>query len=806
MPETVPAVDKRNLKGNGQRAADVSTADTAKSGGSPDKFDPSTDSAEIAKRIEGIDEIVVTGTSIRGVIPESSPLEIYDAVDIRNMGALTVEQFIRKLTKNNNTLTEIGTGASSRETTTDSVNAVDIRGLGVGTTLVLLNGRRMAPSSAGRTADISLIPIGAVERVEILTDGASAIYGADAIGGVVNFVLKDRQEGVESVISFGAADGGRDQLRIDQSFGFNWAEGSALVALSYMDQNALDASDRGFSQAAAPRALIAEDSRRTALVTIGQRFPADFGVDADLLYSARSPHPNGLTISGELVDTVHDDRQIVSNFAITRALRKALEAELLATYADNSTKRELFVTESGTRSAPLISEDDTEIVDITAKLSGELAKFRGGAVMFSLGVGYMEEEWSRLVDSTQRSPGSTPTLTAQARDTKYAFTEVLVPVISPDHEIPGIRRLELNFAARHTDFSDFGEDTSPKLGVLWSPVTSLKIRGTFGESFKAPFLFQLSPIGATNALFPPSALGFPDIWSPDGSSTMLFVQGFGNPKLQPEEAQSYTFGFDFDLTNLSISATYFNIDYTDRIDTPDPSGGFIAVTRPQDFPTFFDLNPTLEEVTSILEISDNFLNLTGIAIDDPAAVHQATTVLFDNRLRNLAIVETDGFDLRIDYVTRALGGELGVGISATKTFDLEQRVFEGSMPFSLLDTVLFPVDLRAQAYLGLQKNRWNARLNVNYVDNYDNPFDPENPSIEDWTTVDLIFSYEIGGADGPLDGVAFTLTIQNAFDRDPPFVPVQTTPNTTIVFPIGFDPANANPLGRFVNVRLSKQW
>ena len=82
----------------------------------------------------------------------------------------------------------VGAGADP----TEHGAGLNLRGLGQRATLVLVNGRRLAPSGAGSFVDVSLIPLSAVERVEILTDGASAIYGSDAVGGVVNFILRRR--------------------------------------------------------------------------------------------------------------------------------------------------------------------------------------------------------------------------------------------------------------------------------------------------------------------------------------------------------------------------------------------------------------------------------------------------------------------------------------------------------------------------------------------------------------------------------------------------------------------------------------
>ncbi len=764
-------------------------------------------------KLPTLDEIIVTGTSIRGVIPESSPLQIYDAIDIRNTGAVTAEGFISTLTQNNNTLTAVGAGASAREDNTGENNAADLRGLGVGTTLVLLNGRRMAPSSGGRTADLSFIPLGAVDRVEVLTDGASAVYGADAVGGVINFVLKDRQDGAETVLGYGAVDGGREQLRISQSLGFNWADGNALIALSYFDQNSLDASDRDYSQDAAPRTLIGEDTRASVLATFTKYLPGDGSVSGDLLYSRREPRNYGATaVSGQFVEREYDNTQTVMNLAIGYPIGEKLDAELLVTLAEYAQERVSFTTNFGVPPlGPSLFDEDSGTLDLTAKLEGDLAHLRSGAIRFSLGAGYSEDEIERLIDSSLSVPGSIPTVTERTRDTRYVFAEIYAPIVSPKQAVPGIRRLELNLAARHTDFSDFGGYTNPKVGALWSPTESLTIRGTYSESIRAPFLLQLVPSGGSGVLFPPTLFGLPDIWSTDGSSVMLWLSGSGKQGLGPEEAKTYTFGFDFDLSALSISTTYYNIEYTDRIANPDPSNA--ALRDPQDFGPLLNLNPTIESITTILSELSSYNDFAGCfceldpATVDPLTVQASMTVLYDTRIQNVAVSETDGVDLSIDYTMDALGGTLSFGANATKIFSYDQRAFAEALPTPLVDTLLFPADFKGRAYVGLQRDNWSAHLNVNYIDDYDNPLDDANPTVESWTTADLTLAYTIPTqANTFLGGIRFGLSIQNILDEDPPLVPVEVTRGTAIQFPIGFDPANANPFGRAVDFHVSKRW
>ena len=159
-----------------------------------------------------VEEVLVTGSRIRGA-QNASPIVSISREDIDLAGLATVEQVIEKLPQN------FGGGASL-DTLTDSANdtnvvggnvgndsggtSVNLRGLGTSSTLILVDGRRLSPSGFGSAfTNISSIPVTAIERVEVLTDGASAIYGSDAIGGVVNFILREEYDGAEARLRYG---------------------------------------------------------------------------------------------------------------------------------------------------------------------------------------------------------------------------------------------------------------------------------------------------------------------------------------------------------------------------------------------------------------------------------------------------------------------------------------------------------------------------------------------------------------------------------------------------------------------------
>lgn len=193
-----------------------------------------------------LDKITVTGSRIaRTGFVTPSPVTAITAEEIRNTGAVNIGDLMTKLPalSPNYTL-----GNSTRFIGTAGLGLLDLRGMGTARTLVLVNGRRHVGSSPGSTAvDVNTIPTEWIERVEVITGGASAVYGADAVAGVVNFIMKKSFEGFEMRGQTGKADeGGFDRSFISVSGGSDFAEGrgSAAVSLEYSKQDRFGRGDR----------------------------------------------------------------------------------------------------------------------------------------------------------------------------------------------------------------------------------------------------------------------------------------------------------------------------------------------------------------------------------------------------------------------------------------------------------------------------------------------------------------------------------------------------------------------------------
>ncbi len=208
-----------------------------------------TSYAQQSEGEDALEEIVITGSRIRtGRQAPSIPIDTVTADDLKLSGFQNVEEVLNNMPQfvpsrtasTNSTADPNATGAAT----------LDLRGLGGQRSLVLVNGRRYMFFDGSQRTDINNIPSSLVERVEVVTGGASAVYGSDAIGGVVNFILKDDFEGVELRSQFNqTSEGDGNVTDISLTVGGNFADdkGNAVVVFNYLDRDPIMTTDRGFS-------------------------------------------------------------------------------------------------------------------------------------------------------------------------------------------------------------------------------------------------------------------------------------------------------------------------------------------------------------------------------------------------------------------------------------------------------------------------------------------------------------------------------------------------------------------------------
>ena len=225
----------------------------------------------------GDQRVEITGSSIKRIQAEGAlPVQVIRRADIERQGITSAEQLVATLTANGTGADNLSSNVGIQLGTTDRNNngnsSANLRGLGANSTLVLLNGRRvMAHGAKGNAADLNFIPLAAIERVEVLKDGASAIYGTDAIGGVINFILRQDFTGLE-LTGFAdvTTDGGGEIFRgsVTAGKGNLSTDGYNLMAsLTFDQQTKLGSGSRSFSNGFQPARGLSPDTTGAPFAT-----------------------------------------------------------------------------------------------------------------------------------------------------------------------------------------------------------------------------------------------------------------------------------------------------------------------------------------------------------------------------------------------------------------------------------------------------------------------------------------------------------------------------------------------------------
>ncbi len=205
---------------------------------------------------EEVEKITITGSHIKGVDLEGAqPLIAISADDIKKSGASTISELLKNIGATrggDGSFTTAQTGGTSNATPAGQA-AVSLRGLGPASTLTLINGRRVAASSFAfgtqNFVDVNSIPLAAIEKIEILATGASATYGADAVAGVINYILKKNYDGAEVNVSYANSTASSDEGKtsVNFVFGTEIAGGNLTAFVDLYDRADFRATDRDFT-------------------------------------------------------------------------------------------------------------------------------------------------------------------------------------------------------------------------------------------------------------------------------------------------------------------------------------------------------------------------------------------------------------------------------------------------------------------------------------------------------------------------------------------------------------------------------
>ncbi len=878
------------------------------------------------------EKIEVTGSNIKRVDAETpSVVQVLTKEDIQKSGASTVAELLRTVPAMGGGDLQDYNGGSGFSRSTQSAS---LRGLGSIGTLILLNGRRVAPAAnadpntgQGQAYNLNTIPLSAIERIEILKDGASAIYGSDAIAGVINFILRKDYQGAEIRVAGGSTlENSFRNYTVNATAGFgDLAKNryNVLVSGEYFYRDAV-----GFNS---PNALENDDYRRLASRnaltstlsvipnyyrerTLGNgvfnvglatdpRCPAALTVSAttgcranafDYIQIQSRAKRGGFLTKGTIDFT--PTLQGTAELSFTRAINNFVDspptldgtgvgsiwfnragqrfgflmtlpvghpdnpyafpvglryrfADLGSTYTEtiNDASRALFGLTGtwagwdfesaflfsktkrketangrlyypallsavnnrtyrfgGTNSPALIAAlnpyrvgtGETEITSLDIKGSRELFSLPGGMASVATGFEIRRESFDITTDAEQVAGnfvGIASTTVGASRNVRSFFAELSAPIL---------KNVETQLAVRHDNYSDYGNSTTPKVGIKWNALGSLAFRANYGEAFRTPSLTQTSnsrvqsfstvndPVRCPNGTTPLTGGDTTDCTGRTVASIFLPSTG-----LEPERSKSFSYGFIFSPSgSTSLQADMWEIRRRNQIDrfsaqqvinnefVPGYVGGQVARnTNPASFLT----------------------TVAGVPIPGTGPVETTT-----RRFLNLGETRVKGVDLDVRHRFALGGGRVTLNALATWTIRYDYQLekggafINGAGNFYLFETP----KLRGTATAAYAKGDWSSFARYNYTGGWDYN-DPTVASgcylsstsltlayigrcqVRAWTTIDVGTSYS------GIKNTTIALVIRNVENRKAPYDPNQTT--------LGFNPSYHNPLGANANLAVT---
>jgi iron complex outermembrane receptor protein len=734
-------------------------------------------------------DIVVTGTHIRNAAIASPVLRI-DNQQMREAGQRDLGEVIRDIPSNYTGGQSPGArfqAGTTANTNSSGSSALNLRGLGPDATLTLLNGRRLPYDGTAQAIDVSAIPIDAVREIQIVPDGASALYGSDAVAGVANVILRRDYDGVATTARIGTAtEGGGFINAYDAVGGRHWGSGGMLLALQYDHQNAVRSDQRDYTRyVVSPNTLLDSHKHFSALGTAHQDITDTLTFSIDALYSWR--HSDGAEYSdpGFAATTRYSNENYSFLPSLTWRLPGDWTATLNGSFGRNDTHRfDDYIDEATGENDGGETFYRNYAYGAEADMEGRLFSLPGGDVRLAAGGGYRFNHLHAFSPTRNFGTGGIGNY--------YGFGELSVPLVSDANAMPLLRQLSVSAALRHEEYDRFGGVTTPKLGLVYAPVPDLDLKLSWGRSFKAPTLSnEYTPYTANLQ----KAAAFGGAAYPAGSTVL--ITGGGNPDLQPERARTWSATLDLHpraLAGLNVSATYFNVDYTDRVAQPVSNGGLGALTNPA-VQEFIDYAPDAAQQAALISRAATGLRNSAGAPYDPAKV----VAIINNNLVNAARQRIHGVDLGGTYRVPIANGD--VIVSGQGSWLTSSQRNTASLPsFDLAGTNFNPPHFRARGGVTGHFGRFTTALFANYI----GPILDENASPPakgaDMTTFDLSLMWKTPETAGLLKGLELGLFVQNLANAKPPYLAPFS--DTTV----NYDSTNYSPLGRFISLSLRKAW
>jgi outer membrane receptor protein involved in Fe transport len=787
---TVDKALRRLLEGTGLR---ISSSDGRTFTLTADAYDetPARGEAEAGSAAADNEraDIVVTGTRIQGA-PTTYPVIRLTAEQMRQQGFNTIGDAVRALPQNfnggQNPGVALGSSGIANQNNTGA-SALNLRGLGPDATLTLVNGRRLSYDGYSQAVDLSIVPVAALDRLEIVADGASAIYGSDAVGGVANIILKRDYEGLSvSARAGGATEGGDFQQEYSAVTGRKWSTGGFIVTYDYSSNGYLKTSQRDYTSSLyQPNSLINKMRTHAAIFSAHQAIggATEFSVDAS--YNNRVMDNVQRTSTTSISAATRASKAFQISPSIKTTIIPGWIVSLYGTYGTDKNYVDSYsYTNAGvaTSYSNLCYCNKSESVEGSA--TGDLFSLPAGKVRLAAGIGY------RKNDYVQHYTTSTSSNFVGSRSSVYEFGELFVPLVSPEQGSSFLRSASVSAALRHEDYSDFGNVVTPKIGLTLSPTSDFDLKGSWGKSYKTPtllqqysafstYLYTATQVGAT---------GYP------ANSTAILLYG-GNRDLKPERARTWTGTITFHpraVKGLKIDASYFNIYFKDRI--VQPVSYTSAFSNPI-YQSFLVLNPSAALQQSYISAAPAGLRNNTAITYDPANV----IGLISDQYLNASVQKIHGVDFTTSY-DFSIGSSLISLDSQLSWIHSNQQTGPSSPTFQLAGTTSNPPKFRARGTASLTHGSLNITTALNYIGGVTNTSVSPAQDGDSMTTTDITLSIHSPERHGVLNGISASLSVSNLFNVKPPYM------YSRLPYGAPYDSTNYSAIGRFLSFTLSKNF
>ena len=359
-----------------------------------------------------------------------------------------------------------------------------------------------------------------------------------------------------------------------------------------------------------------------------------------------------------------------------------------------------------------------------------------------------------------------------------------------------MQALALSAAVRGDGYSDFGATTNPRIGLLWSPLSPLSLRASYGTSFRAPTEYEIAQTVS-------KSIGITPLQNPAGAGTVPVFESTLSAPLTAEKASNIDVGLEYKPTaqGVDLTLSYYDIRYKNRIVEVFPPVNALATPN-----VYGQLITDIPNDTAAQAYLDNAIAAGATYFGNYAGTVGTTGVryAFDAGMHNASVVRQSGLDFIGNLTQRFSSSSLGTVINVTFVNKIETAYSPGAEFTNLVGTYGNPPKWRGRLLEAWTHEGWEINGALSIVGGYVNTAGLGAPSVASWTTVDLGARVHLDKylAGSPWRGLTAGLSVLNVMNRNPPYI--NATSITTE--PIHYDPTNASPLGRFVSIDLRKRW